>query len=138
MKTLRILMLAIFAITITSCSKNDDTVVAEEIVVELTTEQLLTSGPWHYESVNGSTLNDCEKQSNFDFTESGFMILENYDMNGGICEFIGSEAYNYTLSDMLIIIEDSGGPVAIITIETISESDLLLTISGGGTYILRK
>jgi len=139
MKTLRILTLVIVAMAITSCSKNDDTVIEEEIVVELTTAQLLASGPWYYESINGTTLDDCEKQSSFNFTNSGNMIMEQYNMFAGVCEYDGSHAYNYTLSDMLIIVEEGGSGI-VLTIDFISESELIFTMGPGGaseTYNLR-
>ncbi|RMA57175.1 lipocalin-like domain-containing protein [Ulvibacter antarcticus] len=139
MKTLRILTLVILTIAISSCSKNDDTVVVEE-VVELTTAQLLTSGPWYVEGISGSTLDECDKQTNFNFGDDGFMILERYFTNAGVCELDGSQAFNYTLSDMLIILENGGSGI-VLTIDHISESQLLLIIGSGGgaeTYILRK
>lgn len=141
MKTLKILSLAIFTLMIASCSKNDDTVVVEEVVVELTTEDLLTSGPWFVEGITGELTNDCTRQSSFDFTNDGYMVIESYSVNSGSCEYDGSEVYSYTLSDMLIIIEHSGGPVAVFNIDSISESQLLLSVgSGGGSdiYTLRK
>lgn len=141
MKTLKILSLAIFTLMIASCSKNDDTVVIEEVTVELTTAQLLASGPWLVENITGSTMNDCNRQSNFDFTDGEYMIYESYRMNSGSCEYDGSEVYSYTLSGMLIILEHSGVPMFVFTIDAISESQLLLSMgSGGGSdvYTLRK
>ena len=133
MKTLKILSLAIFTLMITSCSKNDDTVVVEE-TVQLTTQELLQSGVWQIASKSGETTTQCLTQSFINFIDEDTMLNEFYETIGGICESTGLDLHQYNRIDNIITISTSGDPV-ILTIVTITETKLTIVVDEGSGAI---
>ncbi len=133
MKILKILSLAIFTLMITSCSKNDDTVVVEE-TVQLTMQDLLQSGIWQIASKSGETTTQCLTQSFIKFVDEDTMINEFYETIGGVCESTGLDLHQYSRIDNVIQLNTSGDIVTL-TIVTITETEMTIVVDEGGGFI---
>ena len=135
MKTLKIATLTFLIVLAASCSKNDtnDDIPVQE-VPEVTTSDLLVSGKWYINGATGISLNSCMKEGYFHFVDSDTLLIETFDLSGGDCVSNGLESYTYLVNDSLINVFYSGNSTTL-TIDFISESQLVLsTESGGSTF----
>ncbi|MGC1633735.1 MAG: lipocalin family protein [Gelidibacter sp.] len=127
MKPFKILTLLFIALVTFNCSSDDDSPAPE-----LTTQQLLMSGRWYYNSASNSTVDSCQKNSYYDFTNAGTMIVESFRTNvSDQCTSNNIIVAPYVVSEDNKNIEVTlEGDKMIISIEFISESQLILKQNG--------
>jgi hypothetical protein len=140
---LKTIAIALVAITLSSCSKDDD----DNVYVPQTINQQLI-GKWYYSVTTDGEASACEVQSYFDFIDAqtlknqrviddfGFVIV-GFDLVGD-CWFSNYPQVNYTLNEnndiqFLNEYEDT----VTLKIVSISETKLVLT-EGDFIFILTK
>ena len=123
MKTFnRICLICLILITY-SCNKSDDD---SADLIQPTTEELLTSGKWYFESKTPGTYTACEKIGFIQFMINGDVILDSFDDGSGTCESLGEVTATYTLTNNLNLNLVFGSDSQSAVIDSISEDELTL------------
>ena len=143
---LKTIAIALVVITWSSCSKDDDNTIIEN--VEPTTQQLLI-GKWYYSVTSDGEASTCEAQSYYDFIDAQTLeyqhviddfglAISGFDLVGD-CWFSNYPQVDYTLNeDKDIQFPVDYGGTATLKIVSISETKLVLTTLGDFIYILTK
>ncbi|WP_396602463.1 lipocalin family protein [Algibacter sp. R77976] len=129
LKNYKLIIILLLMAPLFSCSSDDD----NNDTPEPTVAELLAN-KWFYEqledtSTNPATiteLNDCEKQSYFNFLSDGTLIVEFFGLDDDdICQPDGIEGYTYILSadGKQLIIQTDTDPI-FFTIDFIDSSTL--------------
>ena len=143
---LKTIAIALVVITWSSCSKDDDNTIIEN--VEPTTQQLLI-GKWYYSVTSDGEASTCEAQSYYDFIDAQTLeyqrVIDDFGLAifgfdlVGDCWFSNYPQVDYTLNeDNDIQFPVDYGGTATLKIVSISETKLVLTTLGDFIYILTK
>lgn len=118
------LCILLLALSIFNCSSDDDSNGNGD---QPTNRELLTSGKWYNESVTPGSYTACEKMGYVQFSDSGTLTIESFEINAGNCESLGINSATFTLTNNSIINISFEGDM--ITAEIMSISQNSLTIS---------
>lgn len=139
MKTLKqLFFIAVLAIIAVSCSSDDNN---NDNNNSQTVEQMLMSGKWYWEKIEGNDLTSCEKTSFIHFYgENRFSFVEYYSFNDVDCVIADNSSGTFELiSDTLIRVIDSETSETLEhQIISISTDELILRMDNGYTYTFDK
>lgn len=126
---LKMLFLLALPLVFTACSKDDDA------APQPTVRDLLTKDRWYLESMSAnSNLNNCQKQTNVRFLESGIAPFVDYAMNNEVCAASNTGSWSWELiSDTEILIEMEGTDPVVFDL---SISETTLTMSVGAEFLM--
>lgn len=139
MKKSIVASILLIAFILTGCNKDGDNIE----VPEPTTQELIL-GRWSLESISpGAELSACVKQSSLTFLEDGTFLQSSYSEDSdGDCNLFSPEPADYSFSaNDLIRVELGGSETIFITIVSISEDQLVLSVDsedGIATLTLKK
>lgn len=123
MKTFSRICLICLIVLAYSCNKSDDD---SSSSMPATTEELLTSGKWYFESKTPGTYTSCEKRGYIQFMVNGILTLESFDESSGTCKSLGAVTATYTLSNDVNLAIEFDSDVQAAIIDSISEETLTL------------
>ena len=125
MKTFNRICLICLILLAYSCNKSDDD---SQSAMQATTEELLTSGKWYFESKTPGSYTSCEKSGYIHFLANGSITLESFDESSGTCESLGVVMATYTVTNNVNLTIEFGSDVQTAVIDSISEEALTLEI----------
>lgn len=127
MKAKSILYLAVSTLTFLNCNNDDDSASTP------TVSELLIADTWFLESASSFIVDDCTKNSSFQFFENGNVLSESHGLNDeDECLSLGVVPGTYELlSDTQLATTFNGETNSSLVIVQISESQLILRDESG-------
>ena len=129
MNTQKLWMLLFMSLAILGCSSDDDG------NNQQSTEDLLTSGKWYFESITPGSYTDCEKKGYIQFMSNGTAIINSFEDFDGPCESLGAITVSYTLTNNVNLTLTFAGETQNAVIEAISSNSLRVSNPDDGEII---